>query len=57
MADEPCVWREDADGNWHTTCGHAFLFIEGGPSENDMVWCCYCNHFLVEQPAQEDTDG
>lgn len=36
-----CVWKEDEDGNWHTACGHEFVFTTDPP--HDWVrFCCYC---------------
>lgn len=40
--DGTCKWTEDEDGNWFTDCGEAFTFIDGGPAENSMKFCCYC---------------
>jgi hypothetical protein len=49
-ADEkhPCWWRADGDGNWDTDCGEKFVFIEAGPTENGMKFCCYCGKPLKE---------
>ena len=45
-----CVWTEDDDGAWDTTCGERFEFVEGGPSDNRMTWCCYCGKPLAPAP-------
>lgn len=37
-----CEWTEDEDGNWDTACDNKDRFIEGGPYENGMKFCCYC---------------
>jgi len=50
----PCAWTEDVDGNYDTDCGQMFCFIEGGPSENKMRFCCYCGLVLVVVPRQPD---
>ena len=42
----PCKWMEDEDGNWFTDCGEGFTFIDGGPTENNMGYCCYCGKTL-----------
>ena len=44
----PCVWTEDEDGNYETDCGQMFCFIEGGPTDNGMKFCCYCGKPLKE---------
>lgn len=41
-----CPWQEDADGIWHTRCGHAHQFNDGGPVENHYRWCPYCGGAL-----------
>lgn len=40
---EDCAWELDEhDGSYDTECGQKFVFIEGGPRENEMRFCCYC---------------
>jgi hypothetical protein len=43
---EECRWTHDAteweDIKWDTDCGEAFVFIDGGPKENKVKFCCYC---------------
>ena len=47
-SDQLCVWSEDEDGNWITTCGQMFVFTAEGPSGNGMKFCCYCGAPLKE---------
>lgn len=48
---ETCVWQEDEDGNWQTTCDRVFVMITDDlPSEASMVFCCYCGKSLEERP-------
>lgn len=53
-----CTWREDAEGNWHTDCGGCLILWDDTPSDNDMMYCCYCGKPLVEveytEPTMED---
>ena len=44
-----CLWIEDNDGNWDTSCGEYFTLNEGTPKENGMKYCCYCGKRLEEQ--------
>ena len=37
-----CKWTPDDDGIYQTKCGEAFTFIDAGPKENNMKFCCYC---------------
>ena len=48
-----CLWTEDEDGNWHTTCGEMHTFFDGGPSENGHRFCPYCGKKLVEKKYEE----
>lgn len=44
-----CTWSHDTDDDmWETTCGHAFVFSDGGPKESEMKFCCYCGGALKE---------
>ena len=42
-----CKWKQDDDGVYDSSCGHKWQFIEGGPRENGMKFCCYCGKPLV----------
>lgn len=50
MHDEKksCYWKEDEDGNWSSACGSLFVFLNGGPNENDFGYCPYCGGLLHE---------
>lgn len=40
-----CTWMLDPDPDcesWDTSCGEKFVFMEGGPAENHVRFCCYC---------------
>ena len=44
-----CSWVEQDEGEcWETSCGKIFVFNYGSPSENGMIFCCYCGKPLVE---------
>ncbi|MGE5523420.1 MAG: hypothetical protein ACM3SS_06885 [Rhodospirillaceae bacterium] len=43
-----CLWTKNEDGYFDTSCGQAFVFTDGGPSENRMEFCCYCGGRLTE---------
>lgn len=41
----PCTWTYDDHEyapKWDTECGQAHAFTEGGPVENDHLFCPYC---------------
>ena len=46
----PCIWTEDEDGIYHTSCGHAFELMSGeAPSRQGIVFCPYCGGSLRTQ--------
>jgi len=55
-----CLWTEDDDeGIWHTSCGAAWTFEDGGPKDNKMNFCMACGRELEEQERdgeKEKTD-
>jgi len=44
--EEGTTWEEE--GAWNTSCAHQFVVNNGTPSENYMVYCCYCGRKLKE---------
>jgi hypothetical protein len=51
-----CCWKPDDDGVWATDCGQEFVFIDAGPKENHMRFCCYCGKPLKAK-ASNDMNG
>lgn len=49
-----CAWEEDADGTWHSACGKAWAFTEGGPTENGAHFCHHCGKPIDELPYEEE---
>jgi hypothetical protein len=45
-----CVWDQDNDGVWETTCNQMFVFNDDGPIANKFKWCPFCGWKLVEEP-------
>lgn len=44
-----CAWTPNHDldwDHWVTGCDQAFVFLDGGPRENQMRFCCYCGGAL-----------
>lgn len=54
-SDQLCIWREDPDGVWETSCGEYFQINDGTPSENGMLFCYHCGRRLVAHG--EDAEG
>ena len=53
-----CVWNEDAPdwSMWETTCGNAFTFNDGGPTDNDFKFCPYCGNPIESSPYVDPAD-
>lgn len=56
-----CHWRHDSDDlegdSWYTDCGDRYVFIEGGPKENNCNFCHKCGKPVApisgpEKPAK-----
>jgi len=52
--DNTCKWilpeviyTEDFDEVWETSCHHFYIFLDGGPKENDFVYCPFCGKRMV----------
>lgn len=47
-----CTWTPDADpnapGTFHSACGVAWTFTEGGPADNDVRFCMGCGCTVKE---------
>ncbi len=47
-----CVWTGDKTeydtGQYDTSCGQAFVVLEGTLKDNKMKFCCYCGEPLEE---------
>ena len=47
-----CTWTPDNDpnapGTYHSACGVAWTFTEGGPADNDVRFCMGCGAAVQE---------
>lgn len=51
LLEKRCRWTLDPNPDcevWETACSNGWQFIEGGPAENGMRFCCYCGGILEE---------
>lgn len=48
-----CEWIPDKDGVYDTGCGNQFVFMDSGPRENRMQFCCYCGALLKARSASD----
>lgn len=48
--DEVCEWRlyDDDYNGWASACGTEWRLEDGGPKENDMIYCVKCGRHIVE---------
>ncbi len=49
-----CVWVQDSDGPWNSSCGQTWEFIDGGPEENNAYFCHKCGGALLPEPHVND---
>lgn len=49
-----CIWTQDSDGTWNTSCSKTWEFIEGGPTDNEMHFCHHCGGSLLSESFSED---
>jgi hypothetical protein len=47
---DPCQWEQSELGQWDTSCGNEFEFMDDGPFENGFKHCPYCGKQLTEKP-------
>ena len=55
---EVCRWVQDGEGEdlWITSCRGYFRLDDDTPSENKMLFCCYCGKLLEEAPWESEED-
>jgi len=51
-----CIWMEDDDGIYQTSCGNAFEFMNGTPDDNHMKFCPYCGKLLRQKDGKKFRD-
>lgn len=55
-ADEICVWEQNEEGDYRTSCDNCFriyVLDNGTPEENKMKFCCYCGRLLETVETEE----
>jgi len=52
QSEQYCLWIEDEDGVYQTSCLHSFEFMDGTPERNGIKYCPYCGN-LIRQKAGE----
>ena len=56
MPNEPCLWGQDEDGMWETSCGRAFEFNDGDPADNAFLFCPFCGKQLKTMVYEEEQE-
>jgi len=51
QSEQYCLWIEDEDGVYQTSCLHSFQFINGTPETNGIQYCPYCGN-LIRQAGE-----
>ena len=49
-----CVWMQDSDGSWATSCGKQWEFISGDPKSNEQHFCHHCGGVLLAESFSDD---
>lgn len=49
-----CIWTQDSDGPWNTSCGVTWEYNDGGPAENKAHFCHHCGGVLLADPFADD---
>lgn len=52
---ENCVWIEEDDGDWRTTCGEFFILIADTPKANSYNFCPSCGKKLIQREAAKES--
>lgn len=58
-----CKWTCEDDGYdveyYQSACGRAFCFMDGGPTENDYVYCPGCGGRITQadEPQEEQSES
>ena len=47
-----CEWSDDDYGNWESSCGELWSFIDGGPKENRVSFCHHCGKPAVVRASK-----
>jgi len=48
-----CVWIQDSDGAWNTSCQQTYEFTHDGPAENHANFCYHCGGALLPEPYSD----
>ncbi|WP_380692100.1 hypothetical protein [Serratia marcescens] len=53
-----CKWNyDDIDSKWDSACGDAWMFSDGGPTENGVKFCQGCGKPVLLAAAPEGGNG
>jgi len=56
-AAEVCIWQEDEEDGWKTSCGEIFDLDNSTPVDDDMRFCCFCGKRLEQKRVPEANDA
>jgi len=51
-----CMWNEDSEGAWDTSCGRSWQFTEDGPAENQAHFCHHCGGVLLATKYSDEIE-
>jgi len=53
QSERYCLWIEDDDGVYQTSCLHSFEFMEGALEDNRVKFCLYCGKLIRQSKDGE----
>jgi len=53
QSERYCLWIEDDDGVYQTSCLHSFEFMDGTPEHNGIKYCPYCGKLIRQSKDGE----
>jgi hypothetical protein len=54
--NDTCTWLADDMGAWETSCGVTWEFNDGGPKENNAVFCHHCGKRILAKNYIDETE-
>ena len=55
-----CNWFQDSEDQsdlYDTTCGNRYFIIDGTPTDNGFLFCCYCGKPLTQTLIEPEQDN
>jgi len=57
QSEQYCLWTEDEDGVYQTSCLYSFEIINGTPETNGIKYCPYCGNLIRQKAGEQCGDN